>query len=470
MNNENNIYNPNVQPAQPQNIQQPAAPTTQPIISLPPVGGTYPQYTGTQPVQNTVPIVRQEPMQSIAPIVRQEPVQNTTSQQSISSAASGNGKKAKSSLLKMLCFGLVLTIVCSAASAGVSYLVVDNMLRSAGGGSSASISSPSGTGHYIPSVSVTGDPLNAAEVYDLACAQVVGINIPITTTNIFGQTTNSAISGSGFVITEDGYIVTNYHVIEYSVKRGYETNVMFYDGSTYDAKIIGCDEENDLAVIKIDAKGLNYVSIGKSSEMVVGETVYTVGNPLGELAYTMTSGIVSALDRLISTDENTSINMFQIDAAVNSGNSGGPVYNSRGQVIGVVSAKYSSTGVEGLGFAIPIDETMEIVEQLIEHGYVTGRAAFGVSVQNINPSTAAVHGYPEGVYVTGVNSGSCADKSGIKVGDIITAIGDSETANIEELTKVLRNEYSAGDKAVVTVFRAGKYLKLDIVFDEFTPN
>ena len=456
MNNENNIYSPNVQPAQPQNIQQPAAPTAQPIIPLPPVGGAYPQYTSTQPVQS-------------APAVRPTPVQNTAPQQNTASVSSNSNKKGKGGFLKMLCCGLVLTIVCSAASAGVSYLVVDNMLRSAGG-SSASISSPSGTGHYIPSVSVTGDPLNAAEVYDLACAQVVGINIPITTTNIFGQTTSSAISGSGFVITEDGYIVTNYHVIEYSVKRGYETNVMFYDGSTYDAKIIGYDEENDLAVIKIDAEDLNYVSVGKSSEMVVGETVYTVGNPLGELAYTMTSGIVSALDRLISTDENTSINMFQIDAAVNSGNSGGPVYNSRGQVIGVVSAKYSSTGVEGLGFAIPIDEAMEIVEQLIEHGYVTGRAAFGVSVQNINPSTAAVHGYPEGVYVTGVNSGSCAEKSGIKVGDIITAIGDSETANIEELTKVLRNEYSAGDKAVVTVFRAGKYLKLDIVFDEFTPN
>lgn len=456
MNNENNIYSPNVQPAQPQNIQQPAAPTAQPIIPLPPVGGAYPQYTSTQPVQS-------------APAVRPTPVQNTTPQQNTASVYSNSNKKGKGGFLKMLCFGLVLTIVCSAASAGVSYLVVDNMLRSAGG-SSASISSPSGTGHYIPSVSVTGDPLNAAEVYDLACAQVVGINIPITTTNIFGQTTSSAISGSGFVITEDGYIVTNYHVIEYSVKRGYETNVMFYDGSTYDAKIIGYDEENDLAVIKIDAEDLNYVSVGKSSEMVVGETVYTVGNPLGELAYTMTSGIVSALDRLISTDENTSINMFQIDAAVNSGNSGGPVYNSRGQVIGVVSAKYSSTGVEGLGFAIPIDEAMEIVEQLIEHGYVTGRAAFGVSVQNINPSTAAVHGYPEGVYVTGVNRGSCAEKSGIKVGDIITAIGDSETANIEELTKVLRNEYSAGDEAVVTVFRAGKYLKLDIVFDEFTPN
>lgn len=457
MNNENNIYSPNVQPTQAQNIQQPAAPTSQPIIPLPPVGGAYPQYTSTQPVQS-------------APVVRPTPVQNTAPQQNTASVSSNSNKKGKSSFLKMLCFGLVLTIVCSAASAGVSYLVVDNMLRSAGGSGSASTSAPSGTGHYIPSVSVTGDPLNAAEVYDLACAQVVGINIPITTTNIFGQTTSSAISGSGFVITADGYIVTNYHVIEYSVKRGYETNVMFYDGSTYDAKIIGYDEENDLAVIKIDAEDLNYVSVGKSSEMVVGETVYTVGNPLGELAYTMTSGIVSALDRLISTDENTSINMFQIDAAVNSGNSGGPVYNSRGQVIGVVSAKYSSTGVEGLGFAIPIDEAMEIVEQLIEHGYVTGRAAFGVSVQNINPSTAAVHGYPEGVYVTGVNSGSCADKSGIKVGDIITAIGDSETANIEELTKVLRNEYSAGDKAVVTVFRAGKYLKLDIVFDEFTPN
>jgi len=374
---------------------------------------------------------------------------------------SGKGK----SFFKTVCLSLVLIILCSAASAAASYAVVDYRLSKESGSPSTGAT----VHHYTPSVSVTGDPLNASEIYDLACAQVVGISIDVTSTNIFGQTATRPVSGSGFVLTPDGYIVTNYHVIEYSVIKGYDISVMFYDGTTYIAEIIGYDTENDIAVIKVDAKDLCEVAIGRSSDMVVGEAVYAVGNPLGELAYTMTSGMVSALDRRISTDENTSINMFQFDAAVNAGNSGGPVYNSKGEVIGVVTAKYSSTGVEGLSFAIPIDDVVAITDQLIEHGYVTGRAFLGVVVQNLSPSAMTVHKYPEGVYVKSVNKGSCADKGGIEAGDIITAIGGHKTANIDELTIVLRTYFSAGDDTVVTVYRDGKTLDLDITFDEYTP-
>ncbi|MBQ6797467.1 MAG: trypsin-like peptidase domain-containing protein, partial [Clostridia bacterium] len=328
--------------------------------------------------QSVIPLPPPEPQ--YIPQPSYQPAPNTKNK-------SGKGK----SFFKTVCLSLVLIILCSAASAAASYAVVDYRLSKESGSPSTGAT----VHHYTPSVSVTGDPLNASEIYDLACAQVVGISIDVTSTNIFGQTATRPVSGSGFVLTPDGYIVTNYHVIEYSVVKGYDISVMFYDGTTYIAEIIGYDTENDIAVIKVDAKDLCEVAIGRSSDMVVGEAVYAVGNPLGELAYTMTSGMVSALDRRISTDENTSINMFQFDAAVNAGNSGGPVYNSKGEVIGVVTAKYSSTGVEGLSFAIPIDDVVAITDQLIEHGYVTGRAFLGVMVQNLSPSAMNVHKYPE---------------------------------------------------------------------------
>lgn len=199
-----------------------------------------------------------------------------------------------------------------------------------------------------PAVVPTGDILTGDEIYALACQQAVGIQVTSTGTNIFGQTTTSpAVVGTGFIISSDGYIVTNYHVVEsvvlYGSSRDYSLSVVMNDGTTYPVQIIGYEEENDLAVLKIDATGLNAVTIGNMSSTKVGETVYAVGNPLGELTYSMTSGIISATDRVISTEASISINVFQFDAAVNSGNSGGPVYNTKGEVIGIVDAKYQAT-------------------------------------------------------------------------------------------------------------------------------
>jgi len=314
----------------------------------------------------------------------------------------------------------------------------------------------------------TGDVLTGDEIYDLACKQVVGITTAITTTNIFGQNTSSAVSGSGFIISTDGYILTNNHVIEYAAQYGYDLTVMLHDGTTYKASIVGYEEDNDVAVIKIDAEGLSPVVIGDSSAMKVGETVYTVGNPLGELAYTMTGGMVSALDRTIVADDSTSIDMFQIDAAVNAGNSGGPVYNSKGEVIGIVTAKYSDSGVEGLGFAIPINDAMDIASQLIENGYVTGKAYLGVSVMDITSYVTQYYNMPEGAYVNSVNAGSCAEKAGIMTGDIITAVGDVQISSVEELKSALKN-CSAGDIAPITVYRSGDTLNLTVTFDEDLP-
>lgn len=304
--------------------------------------------------------------------------------------------------------------------------------------------------------------------YDLACKQVVGIQTDITTTNIFGMTVSGSVSGSGFVISEDGYILTNYHVVEDAYTGGYEVKVMFYDGSTYTAEIKGFDRNNDIAVLKIDATGLDAAELGSSDSLFVGDTVYAVGNPLGELSYSMTSGMVSATDRLITTEEGT-MTMFQIDAAVNEGNSGGPVYNTSGQVVGVVTAKSNEDGTEGLGFAIPIDDAVRIANDVISGerslDAETGDAYLGITPADVDSMAAQYYGFPEGAYVRTVTEGSAAEKADIKVGDIITELDGYAVSGMDELKQELLF-HSAGETADIVVWRSGEYLTLSITFDE----
>jgi len=320
-----------------------------------------------------------------------------------------------------------------------------------------------------PSTISTGT-VSANDIYTLGCQQSVGITTEVTTTNWFGQTSSTAVSGSGFVVTADGYIMTNYHVIEYAYNYGYKVTVMFYDGTSYEATVVGGDENNDIAVLKINAAGLNPVTVGNSDNIMVGETVYAIGNPLGELAFSMSTGSVSALDRSIQTSQSQpSINMFQIDAAVNSGNSGGPLYNANGEVIGVVTAKYESSGVEGLGFAIPINDAVNIANDLITKGYVTGKAYMGVSIDTRYTQVYAdFYKMPVGAYVFNVEQGSCAEKCGLCNGDIITKLGDSDITGYTDLESAI-NSHKAGDSAELTVYRSNAYLTLTIVFDEAKP-
>ena len=303
--------------------------------------------------------------------------------------------------------------------------------------------------------------------YDLACKQVVGIQTDITTTNIFGMTVSGSVSGSGFVISEDGYILTNYHVVEDAYTGGYEVKVMFYDGSTYTAEIKGFDRNNDIAVLKIDATGLDAAELGSSDSLFVGDTVYAVGNPLGELSYSMTSGMVSATDRLITTEEGT-MTMFQIDAAVNEGNSGGPVYNTSGQVVGVVTAKSNEDGTEGLGFAIPIDDAVRIANDVISGerslDAETGDAYLGITPADVDSMAAQYYGFPEGAYVRTVTEGSAAEKADIKVGDIITQLDGYDIGSSDELRQELLF-HSAGETVDIVVWRSGEYLTLSITFD-----
>lgn len=309
-----------------------------------------------------------------------------------------------------------------------------------------------------------------AAIYAEACSQVVGITTEVTYTNFFGFTSSNAVTGSGFFISEDGYILTNYHVIEYAYDYHYTVTVMTHDGTRYNASIVGVEKDNDVAVLKIDADGMHPVTMADSDRIDVGDHVAAVGNPLGELEFTMTFGRVSALNRAITTSEsNDTINMFQIDAAVNSGNSGGPVYDARGNVIGIVSAKYSSSGVEGLGFAIPINDARAIADDLIENGYVTGKATLNiVADQRYSAVYSRYYGLPEGAYVEKAAMNGCAYLAGIRPGDIITAIDGEKISSYSELISAVKR-YGAGDSAEVSYYRSGEVSTVTVVFDEARP-
>ncbi len=315
-----------------------------------------------------------------------------------------------------------------------------------------------------------GQVLTPAEVYASNVNSVVGIVTQVTT-NVFGQQVAQAASGSGFVLTADGYIVTNHHVIEDATS----ISVNFMDGKSYDAKVVGSEAENDLALLKIDAAGLTPVRLGASSDLVVGEEVVTIGNPLGELTYTMTGGMVSALDRTITMSDGTAINMLQTDCAINNGNSGGPLFNMYGQVIGITSAKYSRSAssnqasIEGIGFAIPIDDVKGMLTDIMEHGYVTGKPYVGVTLATANATKAAQYGRSGGAYVQSVVPGAAADKAGLRQGDIITAV-DGEEIDGHAAFSEIKDGHKAGDTVTLTVDRAGKSVTLDLTFDERKPD
>lgn len=307
------------------------------------------------------------------------------------------------------------------------------------------------------------DGLSASDIYQANVNSCVGISTPYTTTNIFGQTSSAAIMGSGFIISSDGYIVTNYHLIQKAVKNDYDVYVMLYNGEKYTAEIVCGDEECDVAMLKIDAEDLKAVTLGDFSSTAVGETVYAIGNPLGELTYTMTEGIVSALRRSILIDANTTITMFQTDTAINLGNSGGPVFNSAGEVIGIVSAKYSSAGVEGLGFAIPINDAMAILDDLRQYGYVKGRPYFGIMVADADYFTDTY-----GAYVDSVEEGSCSEAAGMQAGDVIISLEDTDIYSRDDLL-IAKKKYSAGDTVIVTVLRGNERIELFVTLDELLP-
>lgn len=328
-----------------------------------------------------------------------------------------------------------------------------------------------------------------AQIIELTAPSVVGIDtyytasansgFPFTNGNSNnGDNSNQQAqlgSGSGIILTSDGYIVTCKHVVD-----GAETiKVILNDDSEHEAKLVGSDTRSDLAVLKIDATGLSPATLGDSDMLTVGEDVIAIGNPLGELRGTATSGIISALSREV-TVENTQMKLIQTDAAISPGNSGGGLFNASGSLVGIVNAKASSSNSEGLGFAIPVSSVKTIITNLIDHGYVLGRAYLGVYTQDVTLSSDSNNSYggffgnffnggTSCVQIAQIVSGSAAEKAGLKTGDLILKVNDTEITSNTALASIISG-YNAGDTATLTIQRDGKEQTISVTFGEYKPD
>ena len=311
-------------------------------------------------------------------------------------------------------------------------------------------------------------PLTPAEVYEQNVNSTVGITISGQTTSRYGYGYTFQAAGSGFIITSDGYILTNYHVIADSEK----VTVATYDNETYDAKVIGYDESNDIAVLKIEAEGLKPVTLGDSNSLRVGDTVLAIGNPLGELTFSLTRGIVSALSRSVAMSSGSTMSLIQTDCAINSGNSGGALFNEYGEVIGITNAKYSSSGYSGeasidnIGFAIPINSVNRIVTSIIENGYIL-KPYIGVTVSSMSEETANITGIKSGAVVHEVTEDAPAARAGIKAHDVITKVDDTVISSSEDLVKVI-SDTEPGSVLRFHVYRQGKEMEIDVTVESKT--
>ena len=359
---------------------------------------------------------------------------------------------------------LVLACVVAGGAAGYGGAA----LAKGGSGSGTAINESDRTVTAVEVKKVDGKTkMQPAEVYASTVNSTVSINCSSQSTNIFGQTTQSASSGSGFIISEDGYIVTNYHVIN----GASSVKVTLYNGDTYDATVIGGDSDYDVAVLKINATGLTPVTLGNSADVNVGDSVLAIGNPLGELTFSMSGGYVSSCNRAINVD-GTPFNMIQVDCSINPGNSGGPLMNLYGEVVGIVSAKYSSysnTAVEGLGFAIPIGDVQAIIKDIMENGQITDKPAFGITAGTMTRQMAAQYQIDQtsGVFVYSVNKGGAGEKAGLQMGDVITKVDGTDISSMEDLTAVKKN-HRAGDTVTVTYYRGGESHTTQLTFDAKT--
>jgi len=309
----------------------------------------------------------------------------------------------------------------------------------------------------------SGEYLTPGEVYEKNVNAVVAITVEIKAQDNYGRVSTGLASGTGFFISSDGYVVTNYHVIE----DGTAVTVTTHSDQEYEAKIIGYEQNNDLALLKVEGENLPYVTLGNSTNLVVGDQVVAIGNVLSTFASSLTVGYVSGVDRVVDT-EGIAMNMIQTDVAINSGNSGGPLFNMKGEVVGITTAKFSgnsSSGasIEGIGFAIPIDDVSGMIEDLQKFGYVTG-AYLGVMVMDVE-ATAQYYGIPAGAHVESVTAGGAAERGGIHAKDIITEVGGYAVTSVSDLTRVLR-KFAAGETVSVEVYRGGQTKTLSVTLDE----
>lgn len=411
-------------------------------------------------------------------------------------------KKPKKHTAAKIAAGILAMAVVSGGSIGIySQLTKDKQPQSI----VASVEEEPSKSVKVENVSMvepqetTGNALSTEAVVEKVLPSVVGIESKFTVTSsgnnsLFGndffgsfgfgfgfgggnsqpQTSEATATGTGVIITEDGYIVTNAHVIydtEYNSGKANSVSVLLDNDTSYDAEIISFDTDCDLAVLKVNAKNLKAAEFGNSDDLKLGESVVAIGNPLGfELMDTVTSGIVSGLNRQITINDK-SMNLLQTDAAINSGNSGGPLINKYGQVIGInsskMSASYSQTSIEGIGFAIPSNDVSRIVDDMMEYGYVTGKPQIGISCQDVTETVSQMYNLPVGVYVTDVTKGSAAERAGLVSGDIIIKFDGEEVKTHEELN-AKKNNHQAGDEIEIVYVRSGEEKTATITLDEAT--
>ena len=380
---------------------------------------------------------------------RQQQEQQTQNSQPVYQSQPQGGQTPRKNRLglKIASLALVCALLGGLVGGGTAYLVSNS---SSSNTTEVNVSNRKPTEIQLKTVDGK-NPMTDAELYAANVNSVVSINITATSDpNFFGQTTQTAGAGSGFILTPDGYIVTNYHV----VGDADTVKVTLYNGDSYDAQYIGGDEDYDIAVIKIEATDLPNVTLGNSDSLNVGDHVLAIGNPLGELTFSMSEGIASSVNRAIDVD-GTPFNMIQVTAAINPGNSGGPLFNEYGEVVGIVSAKYSSYGssgesVEGLGFAIPINDVISMIQDIMTNGYVSNKAYLGATIGTLTSGMAQQYRYDisQGAFVYSVEDGSPAAAAGLQLGDVITAIDGTEITSLEDLTAAKKG-YAAGDTSTL---------------------
>ena len=309
--------------------------------------------------------------------------------------------------------------------------------------------------------SLDEEDIDPTQIYTLASQQTVAVEAPIPE-----DPDTVHVYGAGFFISRDGYIMTNTHVVSEPQEDGMPLQVRTFDGHVYDVEIIGADQDSDIALLKAKTY-VEPATLGNSDKLKPCQQVYIMGHPAKELCFTMTSGIISATDRSITFSDGTTLAMFQLDAAVNFGNSGGPVYNSRGEVIGITTAKYTGMSSEGLGFAIPINDAVKIAEDLRTSGYVRGRPLMGLTVRNADEGEFSEDS-PAGVLIYDVVPGLCGEEAGLEIGDIILSMDGVRVFTITELADA-KKPYRAGDTVTLEVWREGETFTTELTFAEVTP-
>ena len=374
---------------------------------------------------------------------------------------------------KSIILPFVSGIVGATLVMGVCFSVPQIREKVVGGDQADSTAAVSSSNYSTSSsnlVSLSNYSDTSVGVAEKVLPSIVGIRVEYNVNSIFyRQTSTATAEGSGVIISEDGYILTNNHIVSnsssyYQVSEASRVVVYLYNDQTeYEAKIVGTDEETDLAVIKIEKTGLTPAELGDSDSVKIGEFAMAIGNPLG-MQNSVSSGIVSAVDRKITDTDGKTYTLIQTDAAINSGNSGGALVNSSGQVIGINTLKLTGNGVEGMGFAIPINDTKPIYEDLIEYSKVK-RPYIGFSGRDLDEETAQYNNLVVGVYVVSIEEFSAAEKAGLRAGDVVTAINGTSITTMNELNAV-KNECQIGDEITLTIVRNGEEREIKVTLME----